>query len=91
MGVIIGMDPHKSSATIEVIDGRGVVIGRGRFGADRVGYSAMLAEGRRHGGQQGERVSAVEGCRGFGQHIAHRLVHDDETVIDVPPRLSAQV
>jgi hypothetical protein len=24
-------------------------------------------------------------------HIAHRLVHDGETVLDVPPKLSAQV
>ena len=87
MGVIIGMDPHKSSATIEVIDERGQVVSRGRFGTDRPGYAAMLAEGRRHG----DRTWAVEGCRGIGQHIAHRLVHDGETVLDVPPRLSAQV
>ena len=87
MGVIIGMDPHKSSATIEVVDERGVVISRGRFGTDRAGYAAMLADGRRHK----ERVWAVEGCRGIGQHIAHRLVHDGETVLDVPPRMSAQV
>lgn len=87
MGVIIGMDPHKSSATIEVVDERGVVLSRGRFGTDREGYTAMLAEGRRHG----ERVWAVEGCRGIGQHIAHRLVHDGETVLDVPPRMSAKI
>jgi transposase len=90
MGVIIGMDPHKSSATIEVIDERGQVIGRGRFGTDRAGYAAMLAHGRRHG-ERVWAVWAVEGCRGIGQHIAHRLVHDEETVVDVPPRLSAQV
>jgi transposase len=35
--------------------------------------------------------AAVEGCNGIGKHIAHRLVHDGETVIDVPPKLSAQV
>ena len=87
MGVIIGMDPHKASATIEVIDEHGVVISRGRFGTDREGYQAMLAEGRRHR----DRTWAVEGCRGIGQHIAHRLVHDGETVLDVPPRMSAQV
>jgi len=33
----------------------------------------------------------VEGCNGIGRHIAHRLVHDGETVVDVPPKLSAQV
>jgi len=33
----------------------------------------------------------VEGCNGIGRHLAHRLVHDGETVIDVPAKLSAQV
>ena len=58
MGVIIGMDPHKRAATIEVIDERGTVLSTGRFGTDKVGYRDMLAEGRRFG----ERVWAVEGA-----------------------------
>jgi len=87
LGVIIGMDPHKRSATIEVVDDRGVVMAKGRFGTDKVGYREMLAEGRRFA----DRVWAVEGCNGIGKHIAHRLVHDGETVLDVPPKLSAQV
>ena len=45
------------------------------------------AAGRKHP----DRVWAVEGCNGIGKHIAHRLVHDGETVVDVPPKLSAQV
>jgi transposase len=47
----------------------------------------MLAAGRRCA----DRVWAVEGCNGVGRHIAHRLVHDGETVLDVPAKLSAQV
>jgi transposase len=31
------------------------------------------------------------GCNGIGKHIAHRLVHDGETVLDVPVKRSAQV
>jgi hypothetical protein len=38
-----------------------------------------------------DRVWAVEGCNGIGRHLAHRLVHDGETVSGVPPKLSAQV
>jgi transposase len=87
MGVIIGMDPHKSSATIEVVDERGRVLAMGRYGTDTAGYAQMLAAGRRFA----ERVWAVEGCNGIGRHIAHRLVHDGETVLDVPAKLSAQV
>ncbi len=87
MGVIIGMDPHKCSARIEVVDERGMELSRGRFGTEEAGYAGMLAAGRRFTG----RVWAVEGCNGIGRHIAHRLVHDGEMVLDVPGKLSAQV
>jgi hypothetical protein len=70
MGVIIGMDPHKRSATIEVIDERGSVLAAGRYGTGKAGYAQMLTAGRRFGG----RVWAIEGCNGAGRHIAHRGV-----------------
>ena len=60
--VIIGMDPHKRSATIEIIDDRETVLAGGRwFGTDRDGYRAMLALGRHHP----QRIWAVEGGRGL--------------------------
>jgi transposase len=84
--VIIGVDPHKRSATIEVINGREQTLGQGRFGTDRDGYKAMLAAGRQHK----DREWAVEGCNGIGRHVAQRLVADGETVVDVPAKLSAR-
>jgi transposase len=87
MGVIIGMDPHKRSATIEVIDEHGHVLAVGRYGTDKAGYAQMLRAGRKFE----DRMWAIEGCNGIGKHIAHRLVHDGETVVDVPPKLSAQI
>ena len=87
MGVIIGMDPHKRSATIEVIDEQARVLAAGRYGTDKAGYAEMLAAMRKFTG----RVWAVKGCNGIGRHLAHRLVHDGEVVFDVPPKLSAQV
>jgi hypothetical protein len=39
--VFIGVDPHKLSATIEVVDERETVLAKGRFGTDKVGYTAM--------------------------------------------------
>jgi transposase len=39
--VIIGVDPHKLSATIEVVDHDERVLGSGRFTTDRAGYAAM--------------------------------------------------
>jgi hypothetical protein len=44
-GVIIGMDPHKASATIEVLDSRERVLGGGRYATDRDGYRAMRDAG----------------------------------------------
>ncbi|NYF59637.1 IS110 family transposase [Micromonospora purpureochromogenes] len=84
--VIIGVDPHKRSATIEIINAREKSLGQGRFGTDRDGYQAMLAAGRKHK----DRLWAVEGCNGIGRHVAQRLVADGETVVDVPAKLSAR-
>ena len=41
--VVIGMDPHKRSATIEVMAGDETVLGGGRYATDAAGYRAMLA------------------------------------------------
>src|SRR3954452_11509285 len=85
-GVVIGMDPHKRSATIEVMTGEEAVAGGGRFGTGRDGYAAMLRYGRRWP----ERVWAIEGCAGIGKHIANRLLPDGEPVVEVPPKPSAR-
>ena len=39
--VIIGVDPHKLSATIEVVDEHEKVLTMGRFATDKAGYAAM--------------------------------------------------
>jgi transposase len=44
---VIGMDPHKRSATIEMMAGDETVLGGGRYGTDAAGYRAMLAAARR--------------------------------------------
>ena len=85
--VVIGMDPHKRSATIEIIDDRETVAG-GRPVRHRPGRLPGDARRRR---RHPERIWAVEGCYGIGRHIAQRLVADGETVVDVPPKLSARV
>jgi transposase len=84
--VVIGMDPHKRSATIEVMVGDEAVVGGGRFATDVEGYRAMV----RYARQFPERTWAIEGCNGIGRHIAMRLLADGETVVDVPPKLSAR-
>ncbi|MEV6102747.1 hypothetical protein [Nocardia sp. NPDC051981] len=42
MTVIIGMDPHKRSATIEIIDPAGHALTGGRYTTDRCGFTEML-------------------------------------------------
>ena len=39
--VFIGVDPHRLSATIEVVDRHERVLATGRFGTDKAGYAAM--------------------------------------------------
>jgi transposase len=84
--VVIGMDPHKRSVTIEVMDGDEHVLSGGRFTTDAPGYRSMLDCAR----SWPNRVWAIEGCNGIGRHIAHRLIADGEQVVDVPPKLSAR-
>lgn len=84
--VVIGMDPHKRSATIEVMTGDETIVGGGRFATDRDGYTAMKIYAK----QWPDRVWAIEGCQGIGRHIAQRLLADGEEVVDVPPKLSAR-
>jgi hypothetical protein len=84
--VVIGMDPHKRSATIEVMSSDETVLGGGRYATDATGYRAMLTYAK----QWPDRRWAVEGSNGAGRHIAMRLVADGETVVDVPAKLSAR-
>ena len=84
--VFIGVDPHKLSATIEVVDGRETVLATGRFATDKAGYAAM----RKHVASYPDRVWAVEGSNGAGRPLAQRLLADGEHVVDVPAKLSAR-
>ena len=88
--VVIGMDPHNRSATIEVMDGQERVFGGGRFDTNEAGFTAMRRYVNRLQPAAADRVWAVEGCNGIGHHIAVRLLAQGEEVLDVPPKLSAR-
>ena len=85
--VIIGVDPHKLSATIEVVDQHEKLLGAGRFTTDRAGYSAM----RTYAKTWPDRVWAIEGANGTGRPLAQRLLEGGERVLDVPAKLAARV
>jgi transposase len=85
--VIIGVDPHKLSATIEVVDQDERLLGSARFTTDQAGYAAMRAYAK----TWPDRVWAVEGANGVGRSLAQRLLEAGEQVVDVPAKLAARV
>jgi len=85
--MIIAVDPHKASVTIEVIDGDGKVAATGRFGTDARSYRNLLRYARRWP----HRMWAVEGAEGAGRPFTQRLLADGEKVPDVPAKLAARV
>jgi hypothetical protein len=84
--VIIGVDPHKLSVTIEARDNREILRATGRFGTDTRSYHQLLKVAR----QWPERTWAVEGANGIGRPLAQRLLADGERVLDVPAKLAAR-
>ena len=85
--IIIGVDPHKLSATIEVVDSLERRLGRGRFTTDKASYTAMLTYAK----AWSARTWAVEGANGVGRPLVQRLLEDGEDVVDVPAKLAARV
>ncbi len=84
--VFIGVDPHKMSVTIEVVDDHETVLTTGRFGTDKTGNAAM----RKQVVAWPQRTWAVEGSNGAGRSLAQRLLAGGEHVVDVPAKLAAR-
>ena len=84
--VVIGVDPHKLSATIEVVDQQENLLGSGRFTTDKAGFAAM----RKYVNQWQHPEWAVEGSLGVGRPLAQRLMEAGERVVDVPAKLAAR-
>lgn len=86
-GVVIGLDPHKASNTIAVLDGDETVLAMRRFVNTADGLVAMLETTA----EFGDRLWAVEGANGIGRSVAQRLVAAGEQVVDVPAKLSTRI
>lgn len=83
----IGIDPHKGTHTAAVLDGTETVIDELRLAADRHQRDRLLCFAARFE----PRTWAIEGATGLGALLAQQLVAAGETVLDVPPTLSARV
>ena len=86
MGVLIGIDPHKSVNAAAAIDEQGELAGHETFPANRKGLRALERWAKRFP----ERRWAVEGAAGIGRPVAQRLAMAGEKVVDVPPKLSSK-
>ena len=85
--MIIGLDPHKASNTIAVLNRDEALLFRHRFDQSEHGIDTMLEAVV----SWPKRVWAVEGGHGMGRNISQRLVAAGETMIDVPAKLASRV
>ena len=88
MKVLIGVDPHKTSFAVAALDeAKGELLERASLPA-----GPRRIEGPRALGEEVlRRRWAVENAGGLGRHLAVRLAAAGESVVDVPPKLSARV
>ena len=88
MKVLIGVDPHKASVAVAVVDeASGELLERASFPQNRAGLRSLESWAKRFP----ERRWAVENAGGLGRYLAGRLSVAGESVVDVPPKLSARV
>ena len=88
MKVLIGVDPHKASIAVAVVDEVvGELVECATFLQNRAGLRGLERWAKRFP----ERRWAVENASGLGRHLAQRLSAVGESVVDVPPKLSARV
>src|SRR5215203_2563230 len=88
MKILIGVHPHKASVAVAAVDeATGEFLERASFPQNRAGLRSLDRWARRFS----ERRWAVENASGLGRHLAGRLAAAGESVVDVPPKLSARV
>jgi transposase len=87
MKVLIGVDPHKASVSVAVVNQVGELLECATFLQNRAGLRALERWAKRFP----ERRWAVENAGGLGRHLAQRLAAAGESVVNVPPKLAARV
>ncbi len=87
MKVLIGVDPHKASVALAAVGEGGELVEHASFPQNRAGLRALERWAKRFP----ERRWAIENAGGLGRHLAQRLAAAGESVVDVPPKLSARV
>ena len=82
VGFVIGIDPHRDSHAVAVVDARtGVVVFETTASADTAGYERLLALATQHAAEG--RVFAVEGTGSYGAGLTRFLLGHGEQVLEV--------
>jgi transposase len=81
MSVAVGVDSHKSSLAVAVLDELGRLVGSREFLNDDGGHGALLEWIRGH---DDNRVIGIEGTGNFGAALARRLIEANEDAREVP-------
>jgi transposase len=87
MQVLIGVDPHKASIAVAAVSEVGELLECATFPQNRSGLRVLERWAKRFP----KRRWAIENAGGLGRHLAQRLSAAGESVVDVPPKLSAKV
>jgi transposase len=85
MGVAIGVDSHKSSLAVAVLDEIGRSVGVREFSNDNQGHGSLLAWIDKQGP---DRVIGIEGSGSYGAGLTRALLDAGEDVREVPAFLS---
>jgi transposase len=83
--VMIGIDAHKRSHTVVVVDERGRQLAQRTVGTSSSEHLELVAWAARHG----QRVWAVEDCRHLSRRLERDLLAAGERILRVPPKLMA--
>lgn len=85
MGVAIGVDSHKSSLAVGVLDEIGRAVGVREFANDERGHGLLINWAQ---GCGSERVIGIEGSGSYGAGLTRALLQAGEDVREVPAFLS---
>jgi transposase len=86
--VVLGIDAHKRSHTVVVVDEHGRQIGAKTIGTATVDHLRLLRWAEQFGPT---RRWAVEDCRHLSRRLERDLLAAGETIARVPPKLMAHV
>ena len=84
--VFVGIDSHKDTLAVAVIDGGGRAVTVRQLPNDAAGFTALTALAAEH---RVERVG-IEGSTNFGWAAAMHLIEAAVTVVEVPPLLTSR-